>query len=97
MVRVFAVARTEAAIFSGSRFSGGGSDQAQHGVAQELEPLVGGQPAVLVGVAAVHEREAEQLVTQLDAERREQGLAVLHGPRLARAHPFVGHPAVRRG
>src|SRR5512133_3601793 len=48
-----------------------GDDQAEHGVAQELEPFVGGQAAVLVGVAAVREGPDVQLLT---AEADPEGL-----------------------
>ena len=54
----------------------GGDHQTEHGVAEELEPLVGGQAAVLVGVAAVGQREGQQIVGQVDAERLEQRRAV---------------------
>ena len=49
-----------------------GDGQPQHRIAEELQPLVGRQPAVLVGVAAVRQRQGEQLVGQLDTERLEQ-------------------------
>ena len=45
----------------------------EDGVAEKLQALVGGQPAVLVGVAAVGQRQGQQLVGQVDAERVEQG------------------------
>jgi hypothetical protein len=38
-----------------------GDDDAEHGVAEELQPLVGRQAAVLVGVRAVREGALEQL------------------------------------
>ena len=41
-----------------------GDDHAEHGVAEELQPLVGGQPAVLVGVRAVGQGALEQLGVQ---------------------------------
>ena len=37
-----------------------GDDQAEHGVAEELQPLVGRQAAVLVGVRAVGQGALEQ-------------------------------------
>ena len=52
-----------------------GDGQAQHGVAEKLQALVGRQPAVLVGIAAVGQRQLEQLIGQLDPERVEQGLS----------------------
>src|SRR5512132_1123422 len=48
-----------------------GDDQAEHGVAEELEPFVGGQAAVLVGEGAVRERPDVQL---LAAEADPEGL-----------------------
>src|SRR5215211_601759 len=48
-----------------------GHDQAEDGVTQELEALVGGQAAVLVGVAAVREGPDVQLLT---AEADPEGL-----------------------
>ena len=45
-----------------------GDGQPEHRVAEELQPLVGRQPAVLVGVAAVRQRHGEQLVGQLDPQ-----------------------------
>src|SRR5215218_4559853 len=48
-----------------------GHDQAEDGVAQELQALVGGQAAVLVGVAAVREGPDVQLLT---AEADPEGL-----------------------
>ena len=52
-----------------------GDDQAEHGVAEELQPLVGGQPAVLVGERAVRQGALEQL----RAERHLKGLQQLVG------------------
>ena len=49
-----------------------GDGQPEHGVAEELQPLVGGQPAVLVGVAAVRQRDGQQFIGQVDAQRLEQ-------------------------
>ena len=53
-----------------------GDGQPEHRVAEELQALVGGQPAVLVGVAAVRERDGEQFVGQVDTQRLEQRRAV---------------------
>ena len=53
-----------------------GDGQPEHRVAQKLQPLVGRQPAVLVGVAAVRQRHGEQLVGQLDPEGLEQRGAI---------------------
>ena len=41
-----------------------GDDEAEHRVAEELQPLVGGQAAVLVGVRAVRQGALEQLGVQ---------------------------------
>jgi hypothetical protein len=71
-----------------------GDDDREHRVAEELQPLVGGQPTVLVRVGAVREREGEKLLGDLHAQRREKGPAIVHGPvRDAFGHP----PAVRPG
>ncbi|BCP27428.1 hypothetical protein MINTM025_37840 [Mycobacterium intracellulare] len=51
-----------------------GDGQAQHGVAEKLQPLVGRQPAVFVGVAAVRQRQGQQFVGQLNPEGVEQSL-----------------------
>ena len=53
-----------------------GDGQPEHRVAEELQPLVGGQPAVLVGVAAVRQRDGEQFIGQVHAQRLEQRRAV---------------------
>jgi hypothetical protein len=45
-----------------------GDDQAEDRVAEELQALVGRQAAVLVREGPVGQREAEQVVRQLDAE-----------------------------
>ena len=75
-----------------------GDDDAQHRVAQELQPLVGGQPAVLVGVGAVGQRQGEQLVGDLDPERREQRLSIGDGPHpRPTAVPPSGAPVIRPG
>ena len=44
----------------------------EHGVAEELETLVGRQPTVLVSVGTVGQRKDEQLGVQSDAERAQQ-------------------------
>ena len=64
-----------------------GDDDAEHGVAEELEALVGRQPAVLVGVRAVRQGAVEQLGVEVriperttqfvvDADGRMPGSAV---------------------
>ncbi len=53
-----------------------GDRQAEHRVPEELQAFVGGQPAVLVGEAAMRERHGEQLVRQIDTQRFEQRRAV---------------------
>jgi hypothetical protein len=55
-------------------------DHTQHGVAQELQALVGGQTAVLVRERPVGQRQRQQLVAQVDAEGREQRPAIRHRP-----------------
>ena len=45
-----------------------GDDQAEHGVAEELQPLVGRQAAVLVGVGAVGQRPLQQARLDRDGE-----------------------------
>jgi hypothetical protein len=47
-------------------------DQPQHRVAEELQPLVGGQATVLVRVRAVGQGTVESLVAQFDAEAGSQ-------------------------
>ena len=54
-----------------------GDDDAEHGVAEELEALVGGQPAVLVGVGAVRQGALEQLGVQLGIPERGAQLVVV--------------------
>ena len=61
-----------------------GDHDAQHRVAEELQPLVGRQPAVLVGVGAVGQRQREQLLLEPDAERGQQRLPVDGGLRVPR-------------
>ena len=61
-----------------------GHDQPEHRVAEELEPLVGGQAAVLVGVGAVGQGAVEQLGVQSAAtERLAQVVVALGLERLA--------------
>jgi hypothetical protein len=57
-----------------------GDDDRQHRVAEELQPLVGGQPTVLVGVGPVGQRKRQQVVGDLDAEGRQKRPVVIHGP-----------------
>ncbi len=45
-----------------------GHHQAQHGVPEKLQPLVGGHATVLVGVRAVRQRQPKQVAVQSDAE-----------------------------
>jgi hypothetical protein len=68
-----------------------GDHDAQHRVAEELQPLVGGQPAVLVGVGTVGQRQGEQLVGELDAEGGQQRRPIDDRP--ARATSRYGGPA----
>ena len=51
---------------------GVGHDQPEHGVAQELQPLVRRQAAVLVGVRAMHERTLQQFLAHRHLQRAEQ-------------------------
>ena len=50
-----------------------GDDDAEHRVAEELQPLVVRQAAVLVGVGAVGQGAPQQLGVQFDAERGRRG------------------------
>ena len=52
------------------------ADDAEHGVAEELEALVGGQPAVLVGIATVRQRDGQQFVGQVDTVDRTSSTAL---------------------
>ena len=62
-----------------------GHDHAEHRVAEELQPLVGGQPAVLVGVGTVGQGAVEQLgVQDRVAERVRAGRRTAGG---RRSHP----------
>jgi hypothetical protein len=45
---------------------------AQHGVAEELEPLVGRVPGVLCAPGAVHERWREEVRREVEAEALDQ-------------------------
>ena len=75
-----------------------GDDDAEHGVAEELQPFVVRQPAVLVGVGAVGQGALQQLGVQLDAERLgEPGLVGRLGRGCARLGPVrPREPACRR-
>ena len=53
-----------------------GDDDAEHRVAEEFQPLVVRQPAVLVGVGAVRQRALQQAGVDLDAEGVGQFLLV---------------------
>ena len=85
-----------------------GDDDAEHGVAEELQPLVGRQAAVLVGVGAVGQGAVEQLGVQHGIPERCSQLGVVSrsvgqrtgrvtgpgdGPRARR----TGHSCRRRG
>jgi hypothetical protein len=48
-----------------------GNGQAQYGVTEELQALVGGQAPVLIGVAAMGQRQRQQIIGQVDLERGE--------------------------
>lgn len=70
-----------------------GDDDREHRVAEELQPLVGGQSAVLVRVRAVGERQGEELLGDLHTQRREKGPAVIREPLWgAFRHPPVVRP-----
>jgi hypothetical protein len=67
-----------------------GDNDREHRVAEELQPLVGGQPAVLVRVGTMREREGEEFLGDLYPERREKGPAIVHRPlRDSFRHPPV--------
>ncbi|GAA4678530.1 hypothetical protein GCM10023226_14790 [Nocardioides nanhaiensis] len=68
-----------------------GDDDAEHRVAEELQPLVGGQPTVLVGEGAVREGTLEQLGVQDGVPERRAQLDVLVELRLG-----VGQSTWRR-
>src|SRR6185369_10543986 len=71
---------------------GGRDDHPEHGVAEELEPLVGGQAAVLVRVRAVRQRPLEHLRFELDTEGGLEAVLVLH-ERSPSASRMVSPPA----
>jgi hypothetical protein len=54
-----------------------GDDHAEDGVTEELQPLVGRQPAVLVGERPMGERALEQLGVQLGVPERCSQLGVV--------------------
>ena len=54
-----------------------GDDHAEHGVPEELQPLVGRQSTVLVGVRAVREGAVEQLGVQNRISERLAQLVVV--------------------
>jgi hypothetical protein len=70
-----------------------GDDEPEHGVTEELQALVGGQPAVLVGEGAVGQCEIEQLIGQRHPERLLQPL--LGGG--SRGGGRLAHAALTRG
>src|SRR3712207_5209954 len=49
-----------------------GDDHPEHGVAEELQALVGFKATVLIGVGAVGKRKSQPLGVDLDAERAKQ-------------------------
>src|SRR6202021_1011566 len=49
-----------------------GHGQTQHGVTQKLQAFIGRQAAVFVGVAAVSQRQRQQLVGQIDLQGVKQ-------------------------
>ena len=67
-----------------------GDDDAQDGVAQELQTLVGGQAAVLVGVGTVGQGQIEQLGINARPPAVDEGLGV--GAR-GRSAAALGHQA----
>ena len=76
-----------------------GDDEAEHRVAEELQALVGRQPAVLVGEGPVGQRQPEQAVGQLDAEGVAQPASGPLGVRLPtrRTHGSAVRGVRRRG
>ena len=79
-----------------------GDDQAEHRVAEELQPLVGGQAAVLVGVRAVGQGALKQLGHRRGTPRACQQLGVGSARRAAagcsgpRAHDAARAPSARQ-
>jgi hypothetical protein len=53
-----------------------GDDDAEHGVAEELEALVGREAAMLVGVRAVRQRAVEQLGVEVRIPKRTPQVVV---------------------
>jgi hypothetical protein len=49
-----------------------GDHHAEHGVAEELQPLVGRVPGVLRAPGAVHERWREEVRCEVEAEALDQ-------------------------
>src|SRR5215212_1282127 len=49
-----------------------GDGQPEYGVSEEFQALIGRQTAVFVGVAAVGQRDGQQFLWQIDAQRIEQ-------------------------
>ena len=49
-----------------------GDDHAEHGVAQELEPLVRGVAGVLGAPGAVHQGGGQEVVGEVEAEALDQ-------------------------
>ncbi len=73
-----------------------GDDDAEHRVAEELQPLVVRQPAVLVGVGPVGQRALEQRRVEVDARARRQPGRVGCGGR-GRLSDGTGDTDGRRG
>src|SRR5690606_21418353 len=63
-----------------------GDDNAEHRVPEELEALVGRQPAVLVGEGTVRERKNEQVGVEIDSEPARQCLSRRWSTRLLNRH-----------
>jgi hypothetical protein len=49
-----------------------GDDHPEHGVAEELEPLVGGMTGVLRAPGAVHESRSEEVGREVEAEALDE-------------------------
>jgi hypothetical protein len=56
-----------------------GDDDAEHGVAEELEALVGGVPGVLRAPGAVHECGREDLRREVEAEALDEAFQARYG------------------